>query len=383
MKKLALLVVVAACGGSAKPVVAPKIIGPDVDADTAEAGARGLVTEVYQTLDRGDTDGLMTLLSDRLVVLGPRRADTALATRADALVALGKVVDAKHKNAVRSSGLVVTPAPGGHSAWAFDTIGTPGGDMAVVAVLENADDIWLVDAAAVSELPKATAMKRELAEDAVVPPAARKAVKLDDPTRAVVDKFTKGLLAQDEWGVDLIAADGLVAGPRQGELAHGTKAVKAAWKKRMGAGTKEVALGEVSAQLTPDGKLAWVTAPVTRTSSDESVPLRVFAVFQKKGADWQMVALQESVAIETAGAGVAMHKAPPVEKGLRTSDLGPRPEVAKTDKPAKKTKARATKKKVEVVAEEDEDKPKAKPKKKKVKPKAKPKKKKPVDDDED
>lgn len=97
MRSLALVLVAAtACGGSKKPAAAaPK--QEAVDEGTAEKDAKGLLQEIYQTIQQADTDGLMTLFAVPLVVYGPRKAD-AHATRADALVALKALVDPKRKS---------------------------------------------------------------------------------------------------------------------------------------------------------------------------------------------------------------------------------------------------------------------------------------------
>src|SRR5580704_6387185 len=158
------------CGGAAKPVAAPIQQQPDVDPAQATSDAKGLVGEVYQSIGKADTDSLMTLLSDHLVVFGPRRGD-ALATRQDALVALGKVVDANNKQPVSSASLDVVAGPGGHSAVAVDAIDTGGHAMSVIAILTNGDDIWLVSAASLADAPPPALLKKQLARDAVVPPA--------------------------------------------------------------------------------------------------------------------------------------------------------------------------------------------------------------------
>ena len=73
-------------------------------------------------------DSLFSLLEDTLVVFGPRKKD-GLATRTDALVALGDAIDpkAKKKVSLRSGGLEVVSSSGGRSAWAFDSV-TAGGE---------------------------------------------------------------------------------------------------------------------------------------------------------------------------------------------------------------------------------------------------------------
>jgi len=122
-------------------------VGPAVDGRKAERDAKGLVAEIYDTIGRGKTDSLFSLLSERIVVFGPRQTD-AMKTRTDALVALGKLVDprAKKHAALHSAGLDVVASPGGHSAWAFDVANIDGHPVAVMAVLSNASDLWLVGA---------------------------------------------------------------------------------------------------------------------------------------------------------------------------------------------------------------------------------------------
>src|SRR5262249_23918656 len=80
-------------GAAAKPKVA---VGPAIDAKEAQQGASDLVVEIYETLGRGNTDSLFTLLNDSLIVFGPRSTDM-LGTRADALVAIGQVANPKAK----------------------------------------------------------------------------------------------------------------------------------------------------------------------------------------------------------------------------------------------------------------------------------------------
>jgi len=149
------LCALAACGGGAAKPAAP-VAEPAVDERTAEKDAKGLVVEIYRTLDRGKTDSMFSLLSDPLIVFGPRRSD-AMTTRADALVALGKIIDpkAKRRAQMRSSGLAVVVSQGGHSAWAFDVVNFEGQSIAVTAVLSNTADLWAVNAAAIGAVPTA------------------------------------------------------------------------------------------------------------------------------------------------------------------------------------------------------------------------------------
>ena len=147
MRSFALAIVAAtACGGGAKPAAPAPKQQAAVDEGTAEKDAKGLLQEIYQTIQQADTDGLMTLFAVPLVVYGPRKSD-AHANRADALVALKAIVDPKKKKPVVKSGqLTIVASPGGHSAWAFDVVEVGGQAMTLTAVLSNADDVWQLSA---------------------------------------------------------------------------------------------------------------------------------------------------------------------------------------------------------------------------------------------
>jgi ketosteroid isomerase-like protein len=340
MRRLALVAVLGACGGSSAPAArAPK--EKAVDERTAEKGAKDLVGEVYDSIGEGDTDGLMSLLSDPLVVFGPRRGD-AMGTRADALVALKAKIDAKAKKkpSVKSSGLEVVTSPGGHSAWAIDVLDVAGEPMALTAILTNADDIWQVHAAALAETPSMRSIRDELKKDAVVPPGLSAPAKVDDAAKAAADKFTKGLADQEVWGDDLGSrSDAVVIGPASGDVTRGKSDIKKLWKKRLKANTRDTAAGDVTAAVTPDGELAWVSAPVVQFADDvDPLPLRLFAVYEKADHDWKLIALQESAAVDAPGAGVNYRKVTPPALAKAAEPPKPAATPAPKKKPKKKKK---------------------------------------------
>jgi ketosteroid isomerase-like protein len=330
---------------------------PAVDGRKAERDAKGLVTEIYQTIGRGKTDSLFSLLTDPLVVFGPRRMD-ATASRSDALVALGKVVDPKAKKhaQLRSGGLAVVASEGGHSAWAFDVVNLDGQPLAVTAILSNTDDIWAVTAAAIAATPTGRQVKSEAARDAIVPPGATAAARIAPGAEAAVEKFRKGLLDQQSWCDDLASrTDAIVVGPTAGEVARGKTAIKRQWKARMKSNVREAASGELAAARTADGQLVWISVPVTRVADDEApLPLRIFAVYEKDGPGWRLIALHEAVAVDEPGSGAAFKKilppapAPPEPPKLAADKpAADKPAAAKPadDKtPVKKKKSRKSKK---------------------------------------
>ncbi|HEX3473558.1 MAG TPA: nuclear transport factor 2 family protein [Kofleriaceae bacterium] len=331
----------AACGGSGPPPAAPA--APAVDARTAEKDAKGLVVEIFETIDRGNTDSMFSLLADPLIVLGPRRAD-AMTTRSDALVALGKVVDprARKHPQLRSTALAVAVSPGGRSAWAFDVVHFGGATVAVTAILSNTSDLWSVTTAALALVPGPARAKAESARDAIVPPGGAAAGKVDPAAARLVDDWKKGLLDQDSWGIELMSqSDAIYAGPTAGEVAHGKQAIKQLWKARIKANVREAVSGPITAAVTPDGQLAWLSAPVTRVASGEDpLPLRSFAVYEKDGAAWRLIVLHEGLAIDAPGSGTAYKKIVPAPPAP------PRAEPARPeDKPADTATAKRAKKK--------------------------------------
>jgi len=345
---LGVLGVLAACGSSSPPRPATPPVGPAVDERKAERDAKGLVVEIYDTIGRGKTDSLFSLLSERLVVFGPRQTD-AMATRADALVALGKFVDprAKKHTALHSGGLDVVTSPGGHSAWAFDVVSLGGQRLAVTAVLSNSDDIWAVSAAALAETPTGKQVKVEAARDAIVPPGAAGAVAVDPSAAAAVERFKKGLIDQQLWGDDLTSrSDAIVAGPTAGDVSRGKQAITRLWKARMRSKVREAISGETTAAMTADAQLVWISAPVTRVADDEDpMPLRIFAVYEKDGAGWKMIALHEALAFGEPGAGAPFKKilppAPPPPEPPKVEPTDKKPDATAQ----KKTKAKKKPKK--------------------------------------
>jgi ketosteroid isomerase-like protein len=326
--------------------VAP--VGPAVDGRKAEREAKDLVAEIYETIGRGKTDSLFSLLSERVVVFGPRQTD-AMSTRSEALVALGKFVDPKARKhaALHSGGLDVVASPGGHSAWAFDVVSLGGQRLAVTAVLSNSDDIWAVSAAALAETPTGKQVKAEAARDAIVPPGAAGAVAVDPRAAAAVERFKKGLVDQQLWGDDLAGrTDAIVVGPTAGDVVRGKQAIGRLWKARMRSKVREATSGEITAAMTADAQLVWISAPVTRVADDEDpMPLRVFAVYERDGAGWRLIALHEALAFGEPGAGAPFKKvlppAPPPPEPPRAE-----PADKKPDAPAqKKTKTKKKKRK--------------------------------------
>jgi len=347
------LAVVTACGGGTAKVVKKKDVGPAVDERTAEKDAKGTLEEIYGTISRAKPDNLFSVVDEELIVFGPRKGD-ALANRTDALVALGQFIDPKANQhaQVRSGELSVTASPGGRSAWAVDVVNVEGKPMAVVAIMSSEDDFFRLTAAVLAHTPPMKEIRSQLKKDAIVPPGASAPEKIADEAEGAVARFKKGLLDQQQWGDDLGSrTEAVVIGPSIGEVTRGKKDIKKLWKKRISAETRAATSGEITAEVTADGELAWVTAPVTRVEKDEPpLPLRVFAVFEKNGEGWKMIALHESLAVDEPGAGASFVKIlPPSPKAEE-----PPPAVEETKKPDKKTDKKKKKKKKKKVSDDAE-----------------------------
>lgn len=340
------IVVAAACGGGGggtKEAEAPA--QPAVDERKAEKDAKGLVTEIRQTIGRANTDGLMALLAEPLVVFGPRRTD-ASQTRSDALVALRGTFDAMGKDAkpsVQSGALSVVASPGGLSAWAMDVVDVEGQPMSALMVLSNDDDFWVVVAAALARTPSMKEVRAELKKDAIVPPGMPGIAKVTDRAEDAVDRFKSGLADPTAWADDLAKrSDAVVIGPSDGDVTRGKKEVAKLWKKRAKVNVRHATAGEITAATTRDGQLAWVTVPVVRfADDDEPLPLRLFAVFEKNEGAWSMIALQESLALDEPGVGANFKKVTP--PAVKAEEPPPKPK--EEDKPKKKAKKKKKSKK--------------------------------------
>lgn len=347
MRAALVAALIAACGGGGGSA-APKAPKQDaVSERKAEKDAKGLVTEIYETLSRSsNTDSLMALLAEPLVVFGPRRTD-AHANRTDALVAMRAILDElgkDNKPSVRSGSLAVVASPGGLSAWAVDVIRVEGEPMAVTAVLTNDDDFWRVIAATLARTPPSKTVKMSNAKDAVVPTGMPGFAKVTGDADGAVDRFKRGFSDPQSWGDDLgKRSEAVVVGPYAGDITRGKKAIAKLWKERTKANTRYAAAGDVTASVTPDGQLAWVTAPVVQfADEDDPLPLRLFGIHEREGDDWKLIALQESLALDEPGIAGNFKKISAPAVKAEPPPPAPKP---KAEEPAPKKKKKKKKKK--------------------------------------
>ncbi len=288
-----LAVALGAPGCAAGPSAKASEAAPEVDQKDAARQARDLVQEIYASLRRGDVDGLQSIVAPDLFALGPRAGDVFL-ERGDAVVALTAALRSGDRHKLTSKGLVVILAPGGHSAWATDTIDVNGVPCAMTAILTEADGLWVVAAVHVARLVT-DGQAAKLARSGE-PPAGKGGAQGE--AGEVVKLFRAAVAAPEQFVEQLAEGKDVImigSGPRQ--VTRGPKPIKKLWKKRLAAAPKLAIQGEPRARSTADGALAWVTAHVDVSVGDgEPMRYRLFAVYQRDGEDgWRLVLLQDAV----------------------------------------------------------------------------------------
>lgn len=314
------------CGGKAAAPARPVSQGEG----KARQEARAVLDEIYGALKSGDTDDLLSLMSDDVVVLGPRPADL-LRSRAEVVTGLREVLEARKKTRFASQGLRLAIGPGGGSAYAVDRLQLAGRPVIAVALLDGARTIWRVSAVHLQAPLGAAAIQKAAAAGTLGAPAGTAEPRLgeaegqgDAPARELARQLDKvgswvAALEGDEEAV-VIGADGAVA--------FGKKAIGRAVKRL--ADVRLEASSPVAAVVSSDGQLALATCTATRTiepaeeaASDgkkkggksgrgkakndkgiakaaaEEPPrtVRVTAILRREGGGWKLAAFAEAHAL--------------------------------------------------------------------------------------
>jgi ketosteroid isomerase-like protein len=131
----------AGCGGKAAVSARP----PSQGEERARQEARAVVDEIYRAMKGGDTDDLLSLMSDDVVVLGPGPAQLSR-SRAEVVTALREVIDDRKKTRFSTQGLRLAIGPGGRSAFAVDRVQLAGRPAIALALLDGERSIWRVRA---------------------------------------------------------------------------------------------------------------------------------------------------------------------------------------------------------------------------------------------
>jgi len=295
---LAVLLVTAACGGAAKSAEEPELV--DVDADEAAQEARDVIGEVHAALKRGAPEGLLPVLAEDLFVAGP--GGEIFTERSAAVVAMTDFLGGK-KHKLKSRGLVVAAAPGGHAAWATEEIVLDGATYVLTTVLEDVEDIWVVTAVHVAR-PVADKKVDEAVAAGKLPAPAALTGGVAAEAKPAVDLFLAAAEAEEpraELMVQLAdRKDVVLLGSAPKSATRSAKKIKKLWNKALKQKPTITPAGDPHAVATADGSLVWlcINVELADKKSKAPVPHRAFYVYERSEdaeGGWLLVAAHEAV----------------------------------------------------------------------------------------
>jgi hypothetical protein len=261
-----------------------------VSTSAAAAAARDLIKEIYTSLRRGSTGGLLPLLDPALLAIGPAPGDL-YTDRSAALVALAAAVTDGEKHKLTSTSLRVVASPDGHAAWATDVIQLDGKRYVIGAILLEADELWTVAAIEVG-VPIGKKDLAALLDKGPLPEPTPLPAPTIGADKTLAETWKAG--ASDPAALSEQVADSPEAVARDlgGKATVGRKAIRKAWKKA----NKKVATAPrvdgVHARVAPDGTMGWVFGTVDVTDGkDPPVPTRTLYVYTKGKDDaaWSLM----------------------------------------------------------------------------------------------
>lgn len=285
------VLLVVACGGTAAPTRGPVV--PEGDQKTrrdAVKQARGVIEEIYESMRRGDVDGLSAIVAPDVIVIGPGPG-VGYRERADALVALGEALrSGKHQ--VDSQELKVVSSPAGGAAWATDRLDVDGQRMHVVVLLTGADDLWSVTL--VHLAPPISAKQADRAAGAAIDPPRGGVIT---PSAAEAARQFTALTSAPELVLEQLGEgeDAVLVPGTNRSITVGRKAIRKLWKKVMKEAPTWTPRGTPAAGLGADGSLAWVWGHVDVSIDGPALTHRVFALYQQSGGVWDLVVLHPAV----------------------------------------------------------------------------------------
>jgi len=288
--RIAAVLALVACGGPAKPAVAPTPAGPEqMIGDTLAAFEHGDVTTFDNRLD---PDG---------VFLGVGFQDV---WDASGFAAAQKDLLAQAKPGtwhVHSDKLHVSLSPDRKSAWMTATLAWDEGSGAQpirwTAVLVQRGGRWVIGAshASVGVANAQAAMQAgagQLPDPSVMPD------KVDADAKPIVAMFDADLASNARWLGDISTRDDvLVIGSDPSEVWLGPAEIKKGFDGEATTPATITRNGPVTAHVV--GEVAWLAANVRVELTDHSVkpmPLRILAVYLREGGAWKMVQLHASTA---------------------------------------------------------------------------------------
>ena len=281
---------ITACGGTAgetRTTVVPE--GDKKTRKEAVRQARGVIEEIYESIRRGDVDGLSAIVAPELIVIGPDSGKGTRA-RADALIALGEALGSG-KHDVESKELRVGASPAGASAWAVDRVVVDGKPMHFVALLTGADDLWSVTMVHLAR--PISSREADQAIGGLTGPPGMTAARGSEE----VGKLLQSMAAAPELILEQLGEDEdsvLVPGTSR-TLTVGRKAIRKLWKKVMKAAPAWTLLGGVASGLSSDGSLGWAWAHVDVAIDGPPLTHRVFAIYRQSGGTWDLLVVHPAV----------------------------------------------------------------------------------------
>lgn len=310
MRALATLVLaLAACGGASTAATEPEM--PDVDSSEAAKQAKSVIVEIRDSLQRGSPQGMLPVLAEDFFVAGP--GGEASTDRSAVVVALtDRFEGGKHK--VKSKGLRVVAAPGGHSAWATEEVEVDGTSYAVTWVLADVDEIWVASAVHVARPVGDKAIEKAGAAMPKFP-----SLPVGDADGAAAAEMLGAAIAAEKPRAELASQladrkDVTLVGNSPKEIVRGATKIAKLWdppppkakkKKKKKKPVEPPPAGPIErieldgaplTGTTPDGALAWVCANVTIGEDRQpAIPHRIFYVYERADDGWQLVAAHEAV----------------------------------------------------------------------------------------
>jgi ketosteroid isomerase-like protein len=272
-------------GGATKEVEEPAAAQ---DASKAAKAAREHIKEVYGSLRRGSTDGLLPLVDPNVVVVGPGPGDVFV-DRAEAIVALAKIVEQGEEHDVESKSLFVMASPDGHAAWATDVVVIDRKTYSIGIILVEADELWAISAVHVAVPIAQKALRKRLEKGDAFPEPAKIPGATADNDAALVALFKAGAASPDVLLEQVAKSPDAIARDLDGKAREGFRAIRKQWKKDF-KGMTTILKGDVHARLVPDGTLGWAIGTIDVTLDDAPPhPRRAFHVYEKTADGWAIM----------------------------------------------------------------------------------------------
>jgi len=274
-----------ACGSA--PVARPTA-RPAVDAAAVKSTLQRLWTDELSALERGDLEAFGARVLPGAFAVGVENKDLA-SSRAEWLHQLAPIWK-KGRYALRSTSPVIGVTSDGRAAWLSDLVDVTGGPqkgalgIRVTQVFAEADGQWWV-AASCWSLGVAQAERSRYKERPLVGASASGAT-------AVVAVYERGLVSADEFLGSLSARpDAVFFGLGPDERIDGGPSIKDVLGEQLKTlGVHYRRLGELHADVTPNGRVGWVAGQVEVTlPSKIRVPARALFAYENEGGLWRQV----------------------------------------------------------------------------------------------